>query len=212
MKQIDIQQLRELTGRKFNRLTILSIEDEVCGKTRFAICQCECGNEKRIRLGHVKTGHTKSCGCIRPQHGYYNHPLYSVWEGMLKRCSDKNKKDYHGKGVKVCKEWVSSAKAFIEWALSNGWKRGLQLDKDIKGDGLLYSPDTCCFVTRSVNGRHKSNNNMIEFNGETKCLQEWSEIVGINPATIYSRLKSGWSPEKALSTPLMRTSKAKLTR
>jgi hypothetical protein len=83
--------------------------------------------------------------------------------------------------------------------LSNGWRPGLQLDKDIKGNGKIYSPDTCVFVTRKENMRARPCNHFIEYNGETKPLSEWCEIFGMKYTTIRRRLLAGMKPSEAFS-------------
>lgn len=90
--------------------------------------------------------------------------LYGVWRAMHQRCFDKTSKSYHrygGRGVTICPAWYKNFNAFEEWALTNGWQQGLQLDKDIKSNMLgisppVYSPDTCQFITRKHNSLHSS--------------------------------------------------------
>lgn len=90
------------------------------------------------------------------KHGFHGHKLYSVWNSMNRRCyewTNKNYKYYGERGIKVCDEWVNDAGSFCNWALSNGWEEGLQLDrKDNDGD---YTPDNCRFVTCAENNRNK---------------------------------------------------------
>lgn len=68
---------------------------------------------------------------------------------------------YGGKGVTVCEEWLESPKAFIEWGITNGWKPGMHIDKDILCDAkgispAIYSPDTCQFLKGSDNNKYTS--------------------------------------------------------
>lgn len=123
---------------------------------------------------------------------YRDHPLYDVWKGMKARCNNKNHKSYSrygGKGVRVCEEWELEFISFYNWALSNGYEPGMQIDKDIKGNGLLYSPDTCCWVTQRVNCQTRSNvklNNEIanEIRKSNLKNTELSKVYGVHPATI----------------------------
>ena len=94
------------------------------------------------------------------KHGYRarnnTHPLYGVWGTMKTRCYNKNRKTYKywgGKGIIVCKEWLNNPKAFIEWCLENGYKKGLQIDRE-NNDGN-YEPSNCRFVTAIVNVQNK---------------------------------------------------------
>jgi len=88
-----------------------------------------------------------------------SHKLKYTWENMLRRCNSKVNHKYSlygAKGVTVCKEWANDYFSFYDWALCNGYKEGLQLDKDIKCDKMgiypkVYGPNTCMFVTPKQN-------------------------------------------------------------
>ena len=91
--------------------------------------------------------------------------LRGVYRGMLKRCGQyragrnyrdaetyKSYRNYGGRGIKVCDEWLNDPNAFYAWALTNGYRVGLQIDR--KDNNAGYSPDNCWFVTRSRNMRN----------------------------------------------------------
>ena len=89
------------------------------------------------------------------KHGYSRHPLYSVWNGIKNRCYNKNEKQYGvwgGRGISVCDEWINNPKAFIEWALKSGYKKGLFIDR-INND-MDYEPNNCRFITRANSNRN----------------------------------------------------------
>ena len=80
------------------------------------------------------------------------HPLSVVLQGMRARCQDKNAHNYRwygGRGIKVCDEWNSSFRTFEDWALANGYKKGLTIDR-INNDGD-YEPSNCRWITNSEN-------------------------------------------------------------
>jgi len=137
----------------------------------------------------------------------------SVFNSMKSRCydhTDVQYKNWGAKGVRVCKEWLENPISFYDWAMSNGWKKGLQIDKDklaTTKPGLLYSPEFCCFLTAKENAFYKSNSIMIEYKGETKSISEWADVLSIPYKLLESRYKYGWGAKKMFETPLK---KAKL--
>ncbi len=157
----------DLVGQKFGKLTVIEKAGSNGVNTLFK-CQCDCGNIKTIVGVDIKKGHYVSCGCVHPRlktKMYREHPLYDVWKGMKARCYDKKHRSYslYGAiGVTVCEEWRTNFLPFYEWAISNGWSNGLQIDKDIIPKKLsiapiLYSPTMCCWVTSSDNNRNRKN-------------------------------------------------------
>lgn len=149
------------------------------------------------------------------KHSLRQHPLYHSWCRMKARCYNPNNPRYDrygGRGVSVCDEWLNDFKSYYDWCIENGWEEGLQVDKDIKGDGLLYSPQTCLIVTNKQNCNKRSSTVLIERDGVTKSIVEWCEYFQINKSTLYSRLKTGWSFEKAVSTPKLNTTKKYINR
>lgn len=84
------------------------------------------------------------------------HPLYIVWNSMMKRCENSNDVNYNrygGRGINVCKSWADNAGTFSEWALNNGWIKGLHLDRIDNDKG--YCPENCRFVTCKENQKNK---------------------------------------------------------
>lgn len=170
---------------------------------------CECGAEKAYLLNRLISGHTKSCGKHKLKrgnitHGLSNHPLYKVWENMKTRCFNSNYHEYHnygGRGVTVCQEWVSDFKSFYDWSINNGWRNGLDIDKDIKGNGLLYSPETCCFVTEKVNNNHTRDNKYLTYKDETLSMSQMAEKFGVNYYLLRKRLSMGWEIKDAIEKP-----------
>lgn len=200
-------------GLIFNRLVIIS---DLGGRRRAVLVKCDCGVEKKCLMQSLKDKSTQSCGCLNSElirkratkHGLHRkHPLYTVWDSMIQRCNnDKNRqyKDYGGRGVKVCKEWRDSFEVFYKWAIDK-WKPGLQLDKDSlfeRGEGKLYCPEFCSFITRSQNQRKNRRNRVIEFNGESFCLAEWSEKLNIPYDILRWRFRLGWTAERAFTEPI----------
>ena len=118
--------------------------------------------------------------------------LYNVWKNMISRCYDKNSDRYYtygARGIKICEEWKNNFRVFAKWAYQNGWKVGLSIErKDHNGN---YCPENCTFITMNEQARNKTSNVLVTYNGETKCVAEWAEIIGIDAKTIYARLYRG---------------------
>lgn len=128
--------------------------------------------------------------------------LYNSWRGMRDRCRSVRRADAHCyalKGITADKRF-DSVVDFADWALSNGYRPGLTLDRRDGDKG--YSPENCRWVDRLAQGRNLSKNHRIEFDGRTLCLSEWAEVTGIRAANILARItRLGWTVERALTTP-----------
>lgn len=209
-----------VVGFKINRIEIV---EEINPKyaangnpIRMVKCVCVCGNYTVRTLTSVKTGNAKSCGCLNSEHikkiqskfikhNLCWHPLHHAWRAMKQRCLNINNpswKYYGGRGVKICSEWINDFCNFYDWAISSGWQEGLHLDKDIKGNGLLYSPGTCCFVTKRQNSQKTRKVRYIMVNGVEMSLYDLSIKFGLNRHVIIKRLKLGWDLDKTLNTPV----------
>jgi hypothetical protein len=182
------------------------------GGRTFVSVLCDCGTEKKVDYFFLKGGRVKSCGCLRREmmsekmkvrakkHGFQSNPLYSIWKAMLSRCynpKDISYKRYGAKGVVVCEEWQTDFVKFNDWCLSNGWEKGKQIDKDKIGTGKLYSPESCVIISRQENCWLRKTSRMIEYNGTTKSLAEWCNILGLKYANVRARIHNGVSPEIA---------------
>lgn len=134
---------------------------------------------------------------------YYNPKLYGVYKTMINRCYRKNATSYEiygGRGIKVCDEWLDSFDTFCTWALHNGYKQGLTLDRvDVNGN---YQPQNCRFVDRKTQGRNRRGNRIATINGVSRTASEWAEIAGIDSDLIYYRLNHNWPEDKLLIKPL----------
>ena len=200
----------DLAGQKFGRMTVIERAGTSRHKKTTWRCICDCGNETVIDRCQLKSGNTKSCGCFKVDtnkqrlttHGGTHTRLFQTWVNMRSRCYDeKNKeyKNYGGRGIAVCEEWMRDFGAFQRWALNSGYTDELTIDRiDVNKE---YSPDNCRWATRKEQGQNKRVC-YLTFNGETRTRKEWSEITGISSENIASRLCKGWSLERALTQPI----------
>ena len=139
-------------------------------------------------------------------HGYaHKEALYETWKNMKRRCYDptnKRAKFYLEKGVTVCDEWRNDYSAFRNWALKNGYKKGLTIDR-INNDGN-YCPENCRWATAKIQANNQSRNRLLTYNGETLTMSEWADKLGITYGTINHRVQRGWPMTRIVNTPQRR--------
>jgi hypothetical protein len=206
-----------ITGQCFGRLTALEykgLRDPLKKDDKWE-CICICGSKVLVSGAKLRSGHTKSCGCLivdtfretgrnRKTHGQSYSSLYSIWRGMIKRCSrlkNSNYAWYGGRGISVCGEW-DVFENFFEWNKSLGelgYKQGLSLDRIDNEAG--YSPDNCRWATAVTQARNKRNNLLVTINNETKCVAAWADIFNINRYVVYTRIRNGWEINEKLFLP-----------
>lgn len=202
--------IRDLIGKKFGKLTVIKRVENDKGRNAQWLCKCECGNETLVRTERLKSGNTKSCGCLRGNinssgRGWRRTRLYKILMAMKARCYNKNHKsfkDYGGRGIKICDEWLNDYVSFFNWSIENGYNDTLTIDR-INNDSN-YEPENCRWVPMKVQNRNKSNCHFITYENETHCLTEWSEILGIPIHKITYRLKRGISISKKFNNALKR--------
>ena len=212
----------EKVGDKINYWTITRIFTEYKYGQNITFCdvRCDCGNNSTVKLTAVRNGKSKSCGCYRDKmssiraseltktHDLSKHPIYRVWTGMRSRCkypSSSSYKNYGGRGIKVCDEWEKDFIIFYNWAIVNGWKEGLQLDR-INNDGN-YEPSNCQFVSRKENIDNRRITVSMTAFGETKTIREWSldKRCKCSYGSLLYRIQNNWKPEIALNKPTPNT-------
>lgn len=196
-------------------------------------CRCLCGTELIVHQGCLYSGHTKSCGCLNIEkstarvktHGFTSggkRPTeYGTWANIKQRCYNPKNEKFHcyggrpiadGGPVKFCQRWKAS---FEDFYSDMGAKPAPKESIDRKDNKGHYScgkcaeclvngwPMNCRWVTQSVQTNNSSVTYMIEHNGKTLSITDWSRLTGINKGTIRGRIESyGWAIEKALTTPV----------
>lgn len=181
-----------LEGMRFGKLVVLSEHPVRQGKQIMWVCKCDCGNTKVINGHNLRSGASTTCGCSIQRHGMRNTRLWSIWDGMMKRCYNPRHewfKRYGGRGITICDEWLQDHGAFFSWALSNGYKDGLTIDRIDVDKG--YYPGNCRWVDMKTQLNNRSNNCVVEINGESRTIAEWADITGIKYQTIYRRYRRG---------------------
>ena len=147
-------------------------------------------------------------------HGMSGTKIYTIWVSMKQRCyykKHKNYNDYGGRGIIVCKEWRNNPMAFINWAMQNGYKEGLTLDRiDYNGN---YEPINCRFVTWTEQHNNTRANSYITAFGETKTIAQWARDKRCNVSymTLVKRINySKFSVEDAIKLPSTKKEKTSM--
>lgn len=203
----------DLLGKKFSKLMVLERAENIGSQATWK-CQCECGNIVRVRSADLRSGHTKSCGCLiiekKLTHGHWGTRIYKTWDNIISRCcrlSCREYSRYGGRGIKVYKEWLDFQN-FYDWAMANGYSDKLTIDR-IDNDGD-YCPENCRWVSFKEQQNNRSDNVYLTHNGITLTQKQWSEKTGLPESAIYGRRKRGWDVDKMLTTPLMRKVKVEV--
>lgn len=133
-------------------------------------------------------------------HGLSNQTLYHIWEGMVQRCCNKKHKHYKhygGRGITISQEWRNDPSQFIEWALCNGWDKGLSIERgNVNGN---YNPDNCTFIPLKLQNKNTRKSGRFTINGITDTIRGWALTYNINHCTLWCRLSKGMSIEEALT-------------
>lgn len=208
--------MTDLIGKKIGRLSVAELIQSDDKKHRFFKCLCECGQEKIAREDHLKSGRSRSCGCLRSEKaaekgrgfgatrkthghaaGFETTPTYRTWQSMKARCLDKNHKhykNYGGRGIKVCDAWME----FYTFLFDMGDRpKGTTIERVDNGGN--YEPGNCVWATVKQQSRNKRTNRIIYAFGRHMTIAELAEEHGLTYNALYARIvKAGMSPEDAI--------------
>jgi hypothetical protein len=197
-------------GMRKGIMTVASLAGKINNKMHLHGI-CGCGQWKTFDYYNFMRGGQLSCGCkgqmARVPYDY-KHPLYKIWIAIRARCNNPNDQSYYnygGRGVRICQEWDENFKPFYDWCMANGWQKGLFVDKDIKGNGMLYSPETCAIVTRKANNQARKSVKLTtpkarELKESPLSARDASEKYGVSIQTVWD-VRSGrtWKEGKLIN-------------
>lgn len=203
------KEVQDLSGQRFERLTVFSQgPNDKRGETQW-FCVCDCGGTTLTYGWSLKNGHTKSCGCLQKDivkntgksnttHGEARLTReYSIWANMKNRCLNPkvpSYKHYGRRGIQVCNRWLDSYENFL--ADMGRCPKGLTIER-IDNNGN-YAPGNCRWATYREQGQNTRNNVWIEFNGKRLIRKDWARKLGIHDSAWHYWLNKGFTNEEAL--------------
>lgn len=192
----------ELTGQRFGRLMVVKRSKPNKGINTAWECLCDCGNTSVVTGPHLKSGHTKSCGCYQKEkiskasikHGHSLNkkmsPTYGSWSHMKTRCLNPNYSlfiNYGGRGITFCKRWEKFENFLAD--MGERPEGGYSLErKDVNGN---YEPSNCKWIPLGDQAHNTTRTVMFTYKGKTKCMSVWARDLGIDYNKIKYRNKKG---------------------
>lgn len=202
-----------IAGKVFSRLTVLSHNGRKC------VCLCSCGVQKEMLVYNVKSGNTRSCGCLQREvvgkltktHGYTcggaTNKLYSAWLNMKARCYGGLwiNRSYAQAGIKVCDRWIHGEGGVgpFECFVSDVGNPDIDdhtLERiDNTGD---YRPGNTRWATRKEQANNTRRNVWLTLDGHTRTVAQWAELLGVKSGALHTRIKLGWQTRDILTKPV----------
>lgn len=148
----------DLSGERYGQLEVVYRNPE--GKW---FCLCDCGGQSYVKTGNLRSGNSRSCGCLgrakqvvlHETHKATGTRLHDIWFNMKSRCGNSNNpkfKHYGARGITVCNEWLDF-QAFKDWAESNGYSDNLSIERASNDRG--YSPENCSWIPMAEQRRNQ---------------------------------------------------------
>ena len=199
----------DLTGKRFGRLTVLRHEYRLIGKRKriYWKCRCDCGKDTYVEASNLTTGHARSCKCLQKEsrhehtrtHGKSNTKTYRIWKGMIRRCSNSNRKDFHnygGRGITVCKSWLNFSNFISDMGEC---PKNHSIDR--KDNSIGYSKNNCRWSTTITQANNKRTNAVVFYKGTKFTISELSRKYNVPYHRLWQRIKRlGWSIDDAVKS------------
>lgn len=188
-------------NQQFNSWRVIDDEKIYKDTGVYYKCECKCGTLKDVLIKNLKSGISKSCGCINlkkllersTKHNKRHTRIWRIWQAMLNRCRNKNVKGYErygGRGIKVCEDW----KQFENFYKDMGGPPTNEHSIERIDNNGNYELSNCKWATREEQNKNRSSNHKI--NGE--CITDISKRLGGGHALVGKRLRRGWTIEEAI--------------
>ncbi len=199
--QTNQMKIIDISNTRFGRLIALKINIEKSHRRAHWNCICDCGNTLTVNGTQLRSGHTKSCGCLSrdnlikaaTRHGHARRGKitseYNIWQKAKKRVINPKTQHYNhygGRGIKMCKRWLDSFQNFLS---DMGYRPSTEHSIDrINNDGD-YEPSNCRWATKLQQSLNTRRNVRIEYLGKNMTVSEWSKHFGMCRDTITDRLR-----------------------
>lgn len=186
----------DLTGMRFGKLIAIECIGR-SGNSSLWRVKCDCGKETEKKGKYLLNGDTTSCGCFLSKDGRTKTRIYSIWQSMMTRCYNPNRrsfKDYGAKGIVVCQRWHN----FFNFKedTKDGYADNLTLDRFPNRNGN-YEPGNTRWADIFQQAKNKDRTKLYLYNGEMLCVPEIAKLSGVTKNYIYGRLTSGYSIKEA---------------
>lgn len=210
MEMRDMSKLVDMTGQRFGRLVVVRRAGRINSQTHW-LCRCDCGGDVVASRSHLRLGHTVACGCRQREmraalhersrtHGEsFGTREFICWKSMIQRCHDESSKSYRrwgALGIRVCDEWRGPGG--YERFLAHVGRKPTALHTIDRIDNTRgYEPGNVRWATLLEQANNKRNSRMVTVLGRTMTVAELARERGIKMRTLWSRLKRGWTVERA---------------
>lgn len=196
-----------MIGERYGKLTVIESAGTNKHQKRLWLCRCDCGKKTTVATGTLRSGLTKSCGCMQTSgiagaqatHRMSRTRVYNIWIGLRDRCNNPKNADYAtygGRGISYDKRWDTFTNFYADMGEP---PPNYSIDR-IENDGN-YSKANCRWASALIQARNSSQATPVTIGGRTMLLMDWANEVGISPGAMTGRIKRGWTIEEAVTTP-----------
>lgn len=182
-----------MSGERYGRLTVVEF-DGIRNKNSYWRCACDCGQIVITQRSHLRSGTTRSCGCLRDdgntsraRHGLHRSPTWITWMAMKQRCLNPEAADYPrygGVGVTICERWLD----FKNFLADMGERPNDRTLDRVDNDGN-YEPSNCRWATASEQNQNRSSTRWIEYGGRRMCLSGWAKDLSVTKGALHGMIE-----------------------
>lgn len=197
-------------GEVFGRLSIIEELDRHNERRMFS-CLCECGTICTAMLYKMRSGATKSCGCLKRSGMHVTHgltrgevpPEYRIWTAIKSRCFNPQATAYiryGGAGIVMVQAWRDNYEIFFAYVGSRPSSiHSIDRFPNNKGN---YEPGNVRWATPIEQANNQCTNIVITLNGRSLTVAQWARELDLNIYTLYQRVERGWSDYDVLTKPV----------